>query len=121
MLDKFTKNKEEIKVIAPFVNMYEQENKIVLAVEMPGVDKTTLDVHVDDNQLIVKGKKGKEDVGKEYKLIYQERIPVEYERRFEINTQIDRDRIEAHYKDGILKIGLTKSEAAQPKKITIKT
>ena len=121
MLNKLTKNKEDVRIVAPFVNMYEQDRKIVLAVEMPGADKGSLDVHVDGNQLIIRGKKVKDEIGKEYKLLYQERATVEYERRFEINTQIDREKIDSQYTDGILKIGLAKSEAAQPKKIMIKT
>lgn len=121
MFPKLSKNKEEAAVVAPFVNMYDQDQKIVLAVEMPGVDKATLEVYVNHNELIIKGKKKKEDVGKEYQLIYQERTVDEYERRFEINTQIDSEKIDAQYKDGILKITLARSAAAQPKKITIKT
>jgi HSP20 family protein len=85
------------------------------------VDKSALDVNLNGNQLIIQARKKKDEISKEYKSLYQERAPVTYERRFEINTEIDRDSIEAEYKDGILKVTLAKSEAAQPRKITIKT
>lgn len=121
MLEKFKKNKEELSIVAPYVNMYEKDKDIEIAVEMPGVDKKTLDVHLDGNQLVIQAKKKKEEIAKEYKLLFQERTPVAYERRFEINTEVDREKIQAEYKDGVLKVSLAKSEAAKPKKITIKT
>ena len=121
MLEKLKKNKEEVMSVAPFANMYEKDNDIVIAVEMPGVDKESLNVNIDGNQLIIQGNKKKDDIGKEYTLLYKERTLGSYERRFEINTQIDRNKINAEYKEGILKISLAKSEDAQPKKIMIKT
>ncbi|MDD3374110.1 MAG: Hsp20/alpha crystallin family protein [Candidatus Omnitrophica bacterium] len=122
MLEKFRKNKdEEETTVAPFVNIYEKDKEIIIAVEMPGVDKNSLDLNLDGNQLIIQGKKQKEEIGKEYTLLHRERRPVSFERRFEINTQIDREKIKAEYTDGVLKVSLSKSEEAQPQKIVIKT
>lgn len=121
MLEKLRKNKEDITVVAPYVNIYEKNKDIVLALEMPNADKDTLAVHLDGNQLVIQAKKKKDDIGKEYTPLHQERTLVAYERRFEINTEIDREKVDAEYKNGILKVSLAKSEAAQPKKITIKT
>lgn len=119
MLEKFRKNKEEYLQVSPYVNMYEKDNAIVLAVEMPGVEKNSLEVHLDGSQLLVRGKKRRDDIAKEYKSLYQERTLVEYERRFEINTEIDRDSIQAEYADGVLKITLARIQKAQPQKILI--
>ncbi|HOY10434.1 MAG TPA: Hsp20/alpha crystallin family protein [Candidatus Omnitrophota bacterium] len=121
MLEKFKKNQEQLAVVAPYANIYEQGKDIVLSVEMPGVEKGTIDVNLNGNLLVIQARKMKEEISKEYKPVYQERFPVAYERRFEINTEIDRDAIEAEYKNGILKVSLAKSEAAQPQKIAIKT
>jgi len=121
MLEKFKKNQEDLMIIRPCVNIYEQNNNIILAVEMPNVDKQTLDVNLDNNQLIIRAIKKKDEISKEYHSIHQERSRVGYERRFEINTEIDRDKIEAEYKNGILTVTLAKAEAEQPKKITIKS
>ncbi len=121
MLEKIKRKQEEVFVVAPFANMYEKDRNIILALEMPGVDKSTLDVRLNGTQLIIQARKRKEEVGKEYKPLYQERSPVAYERRFEINTDIDRGSVEAEYQDGILKILLAKVEAVQPCKIAIKS
>jgi len=120
MLEKLKRKQEDVFVVAPFANMYEKDRNIILALEMPGVDKSTLDVHLDGTQLIIQARKKKDEISQEYKPLYQERSPVVYERRFEINTDIDRGSIEAEYKDGILKVLLAKVEAAQPRKIAIK-
>ena len=121
MLEKLRKNKEDLTVVAPYVNIYEKDRDIVLAVEMPNADKETLDVHLDGSQLVIQARKKKDEIGSEYKPLHQERTRVAYERRFEVNTEIDRDKVSAEYKDGILKVALAKAEAAQPRKITIKT
>ncbi len=121
MLEKFKRDREELSVVAPFANLYEKGGDIVIAVEMPGVDKDSLALNLDGNLLIIQGRKKKDDIGKEYAPVYRERRLVVFERRFEINTQIDREKIRAEYKDGILKVLLAKSEKAQPKKITVKT
>ncbi len=121
MLKKLRRERETEEVVAPFANIYEKENAVEIAVEMPGVDKRTLEVDLERAQLIIRGRRRTEEVGKEFKPIYEERAAVTYERRFEINTEIDRDKIRAEYRDGVLKVTLPKAEAVQPKKIPIQT
>ena len=120
MLEKFKRNKEELPLVSPNVNMYQKDKDTVLAVEMPGADKESLDVHLGGNHLVIKGKKKKEEIRKEYELLHQERPLVEFERRFEINTEIDKESINAEYSDGVLKVSLARSEAVEPRRITIK-
>lgn len=123
MLDKLKlpHREDQALVVVPHVNIYGQEKDVVLSVEMPGADKTTLDVHLDGNVLAIRGKKKKDDVGKEYQLVHQERQPVEYQRTFELNADVDREKVRAEYTDGVLNVFLTRSEKAQPKNIKIKT
>ena len=113
--------KEGDPILAPHANIYDQGNEVALAVEMPGVDKDSLEVSLDGNLLYLKGRKKKEDVGKDYQIIHQERQGVEYQRVFELNADVDRESLRAEYVNGVLKIFLSKSEKAQPKKIKIKT
>gem|GEM_PF-1059662 len=121
MLQKWTQNKEENVDVAPMVTMFEKDDTIVLALEMPGADKETLDVNLDGNQMVIRGRTKKEDVGKDYKAIHRERRPVQYERRFEINAPVDREKITARYQQGVLEVTLIKAAAAQPKKIAIQS
>lgn len=118
---KFPKKDDEMVTVLPNANIYEQDNNIVLALEMPGVDKDTLDVTIDSNNLMIKGKKKKDVIPKGYDALYQERHFVRYKRTFELNVDVDRDKLKAEYKNGILKVSLPKSEKSQPKKIEIQT
>jgi len=121
MLDKFTRAKNGPVRVSPAVNMYDRNGDIILALEMPGADKESLDINLNGNQLTVRGKTRQEEIGKDYTPLHQERRGVEYERRFEINASIDRDKIQARYDNGILEVVLTKAEAAQPRKIMIQS
>ena len=116
MLDRFNfhKKNDSVVVVSPDANIYDQDNDIVLTIEMPGVDKGSLDVSLDGNLLYLKGQKKKEEVAKEYSLIHQERQEVEYQRIFELNTGVDRDRVRAEYTEGVLKVFLAKVQKDKP-------
>jgi HSP20 family protein len=120
---KFPKNQEseEIRTVFPPANIYEHKGDIVIDVEMPGVDKTGLTVTVDGNILKLKGTKTPDKVDKAYQLIHQERQWVEYQRSFELSSDIDTEKIDAKYENGLLKVFLKRSAAVQPKKIEIQT
>lgn len=121
MLDKLIKNKkDEMVTVRPNMNIYFEGEKIVVAVEMPGVDKDSLEINLENNNLFIRGRKRKEEVDKEYKELYKERLLVEYERIFELNADIDKEKIDANYENGILKVILNKTETAKPKRIEIK-
>lgn len=108
-------------VVEPFANIYEEGPSVIVALEMPGVDRETLAVELENQELQVHGRKRNEAVPKEYKAVCQERTAVEYQRTFEVHTHIDRERIQASYENGILKIMLPKLEVLRPKKIEIKS
>ncbi len=113
------KQDQETAVIAPRVNIYEQNQQVVLAVEMPGIDKKDLDVQVEGSRLKIAARKAGGDVPKEYSLVYGERVPAEYRREFELNADVDTEKIEAQYEDGVLKVFLARALKAQPRKIEI--
>ncbi len=123
MLNKwnFRKKEENVNpVVAPNANIYDQNKDIILEVEMPGVNKSTLDISLEGDVLTIRGKRDIDSVSKDYQLIHQERHSVEFLRSFEINTDIDRNDIQAEYADGVVKVILKKSEQVLPKKIEIK-
>ena len=113
------KNEDNIATVLPKANIFSVNDNIVLAVEMPGVDKSSLDVSLDGNLLTVKGKKKSDSISKGYTIVHQERELVEYKRTFELNTDINRDNIIAKYTNGVLSVTLEKTATAQPKKIEI--
>lgn len=120
LLKKNEKNDEQVKIVRPPVDISTKDNQIVLEVELPGVAKETVNVELHNNTLVISGRKSKDKVEEKYTAIYQERnTAVEYRREFEINSEVDHKNIKANFDNGVLKVSLSKSMEAQPKKIEI--
>lgn len=121
MLNRWIKSEKEGELkLSPLVDIQEYENKIIMSVEMPGVDSQTLDVSLHDDELTIKGMKVKENIPKKYTSLLQERMIAEYYRVFRINADIEEENIAASYENGILTIELLKTKKPEPKRIEIK-
>jgi HSP20 family protein len=92
----------------PPVDVKETEAAYLLAIEAPGLDADDLDVALDGDSLTVRGHKAeeREDATAAYRI--SERRFGRFERRFPITGDVDRQNIEAQYRDGVLKITLPK-------------
>lgn len=107
------------RVFIPRVDIYESKDSIVLLADMPGVDAEDVDVTLEKNVLTIRGSvKPMSFEGLD--LVYTEYDEGDYERSFSLPDDVDRDRIEATVKNGVLKLVFPKSEAAKTKKIAIK-
>jgi HSP20 family protein len=103
---------------APASDVAETEKAYVVTMELPGVDMKKLDITYEDGGVTVKGEKEKETTEGEC-CQCSERFSGPFARTIQVAGDVDRERIEATYKDGILKIVLPKSEEAKPRKIEI--
>ena len=110
---------KEKKWVPPF-DVVESEKQYTVTAEMPGIDVKDLDVTFSDGLLTIKGEKKqqKEEEGKDYHRI--ERYYGSFRRSFRIPEKIQDDNIDASYKDGVLKLVLTKATPGEPKKIEVK-
>jgi HSP20 family protein len=104
----------------PPVDIYETENGIVLAAELPGVAKENVSVEVKDNILTLKGERTANPNIKEKKFFRQERCYGTFQRSFTLQQNIQPNLIKATFKDGVLEIEIPKPEEEQPKQITVK-
>jgi HSP20 family molecular chaperone IbpA len=102
----------------PTVDIYENENEILLHADMPGVVKENISVDIDNGTLTISGVRKLEIKGA---ATYEEFSDVEYVRSFSVPQTIDVESVEAELKNGVLKLHLPKSEAAKPRQIEIKT
>jgi HSP20 family molecular chaperone IbpA len=107
------------RVFVPRVDIYETSEAIVLLADMPGVDETGVDITLEKNVLTLVGQIANED-RPGYSLAYAEYDAGDYERAFTISDEVDRDRIEATVKNGVLRVVLYKAEAVKARKIAIK-
>ncbi len=101
-------------VAEPAVDVIRDDGRITLLADMPGVDETTLSVDLKSDVLTLSGKSPVEEG-----LSYSEFGPVEYRRSFKLGEQIDRERIRASMKNGVLRVEMSLHPQNQPRKIEV--
>ncbi len=116
--EKNIEKTREMNEITPAVDIYENDDEILLHVDMPGVVKEDIKVDIDNGTLSIAGIRKLETKGI---ATYEEFTDAEYVRSFSVPQTIEVDKVEAELKNGILKLHLPKSEAVKPKQIEIKT
>lgn len=115
----FLRDESELRNWAPAVDIYEDDGKVVIKAELPGVDKKDIHVDVKDHVLTLSGERSYEKEMKEESFHRKERAFGRFERSFTLPEGLDADRIEADYKDGVLKIEIARPEEKQPKEIAV--
>ena len=105
----------------PAVDIYEDEQKLLLNLEVPGVKQENLDVRLENQTLTVRGERKFESEEKEENFHRIERRYGSFFRSFSLPTTVDTENVAAQYKDGVLKLELVKKASAQPKQIKIST
>ena len=103
----------------PAVDIYEDPQKVVLKLEVPGIEEKDLDVRVENNTLTVKGERKFEKEEKEENFHRIERRYGSFYRAFTLPSTVDTEHIGASYNAGVLKLELAKKAEAQPKQIKI--
>ena len=93
------------------------KNKVMVKMEMPGVSKENLDIKVDNDKLIVDGRKILNKPKGEYRL--KEIREGDYHHEFNIDQTIDRNSIKAEIKNGVLVLELGIKESEKPRKIKV--
>jgi HSP20 family protein len=102
----------------PASDFAETEKAYMVSMELPGIDITKIEVSFEDGVLTVKGEKTKETTEGE-NCDCAERYYGSFERILRISEKVDSDKIDATYKDGILKLTIPKAEGTTVKKILV--
>jgi len=100
----------------PAADIYETNSGYLIAIDLPGIERESLEIDVDENRLIVKGTRTIVE-SKQHRL---ERPRGRFLRTFSIPGSVDQGKIAAEYKDGVLQLSLPKRSEQKPKKIDIK-
>jgi HSP20 family protein len=103
----------------PPVDIYEDEHKLVLKLEIPGVRQQDLDVRMENNTLTVKGERSFQSEGKEENFHRVERRYGSFYRAFTVPNTIDANNIKAEYDAGVLRLELEKRPESKPKQIKV--
>ena len=104
---------------APSVDIYDHDEKIVIKAELPGVAKKDIHVDVKDSVLTLSGERSHENEVKEEDYIRKELAFGKFHRSFALPDGLDPKKIDADYKDGVLKIEIPKPEEKKPRKIAV--
>lgn len=119
MFDEFWHpvNLSQRRLAYPPLNISEDDSNIYIRAELPGMNIEDIDVTLSDESLIIKGERRMEE-GRYFR---QERPTGAFQRIINLNVKIERDKVGARMKDGLLEITLPKSEEVKPKQISIQT
>jgi HSP20 family protein len=103
----------------PAVDVYEDNEKVVLKLDVPGVQEKDLDIRVENQTLTVRGERKFESEEKEENFHRIERRYGSFFRSFSLPTTVDTENVGASYDAGVLKLELKKKASAQPRQIKI--
>lgn len=104
---------------APAVDIYETENELVLAAEVPGVEERDVEISVEDNTLSIRGERKFQKETKEENYHRIERSYGSFYRSFTLPNYIDQERIHAEHESGVLKVHMPKKPEVKPRKVKI--
>ncbi len=102
----------------PPVNVFTQNDDYVVIAELPGINKSDLDIKVQNRQLRLAGKKTVE-YDDHASLHRRERLAGSFDRTITLPTDIDPDGVKAEYRNGILAIFVPRAESAKARSVTI--
>ena len=104
----------------PSVDVSETGEEIRVKAELPGMDAKDIDVSLNDGHLTIRGERKKENEEKDENLHRVERRYGSFSRSFRLPVEVDAEKVEADYKDGVLSLHLPKSKENSERKIEIK-
>jgi len=108
------------RCFVPKADIYETDHEIIVLADIPGANEKKVDITLEKNILSISATI--EPVRTNgYELTYAEYEEGDFQRSFRLSDEIDRDRIEAAVRDGVLQLRLPKAQGAAARKITVQT
>jgi HSP20 family protein len=104
----------------PLVDVSETKDKLLIKVDLPGLEAKDVNVSVSGDILTIKGEKEKEEEEKDEHYYHCERYCGSFQRSFRLPVNVQADKVEATFDKGVLKITLPKTEGAKKKEIEVK-
>jgi len=108
---------QQLPVVAPEVDIFENDSEILLHADMPGVIKDAIAINIDNGKMTLSGMRRLVTSGA---AAWREFGEVEFRRTFSVPQSIDIEKVHAELSNGVLRLHLPKSEAAKPRQIEIK-
>jgi len=109
-----------MRTYMPAVDIYELDDTVVLLADMPGVSEESIDVTLEKHVLTIRGQVELQET-EESEPTYVEYYVGDYERTFALSDEVDRNKIEATIKNGVLRLVMPKADEAKTRKITVRS
>ncbi len=100
----------------PPVDIYEDEQALVLVMDLPGLQRDEIDLKVDHDRVTVEGNRARREAGTRVRL---ERPNGRFRRAFKIGVPVDAGAIAAIYRDGVLRVTIPRATRAQPARLRV--
>lgn len=101
---------------SPAADVYENDGEYEIVVDLPGIDRSALEISIDDNRLSIKGQRTVASPTSPQ----SERPRGRFLRTFSVPGSVDQSKIQADYRDGVLELRLPKRQEPKAKRIDIK-
>ena len=106
----------EQRPVSPAVDIFKEKDRLVMLIDVPGVPKDGIRVGIDNGIITISGQA---NIPQEGDTRYWEFSPCHYQRSFELSPDVDQEKIEADYKQGVLTIYMPRMEKAKPKEVKV--
>jgi HSP20 family protein len=104
---------------APRADIHETENEYLVQLDLPGLEKSDVKIKLEDGNLTVSGERKNEVDVEDEKYHRVERFHGSFSRSFRLYKNVERTRIKAGFKNGVLEITIPKADEVKPKEIEI--
>ncbi len=104
----------------PEINIWTNEDSTLITAELPGLDSRDINLSVQDQSLIIEGERKAYELQEGERFHRRERGYGEFKRAIQLPFPVNSDKIEAHFKNGVLSVTLPRAEEDKPKRIEIK-
>jgi HSP20 family protein len=110
----------ELEEIRTSVDIFEENGNVVVKAEVPGMKKEDIDITVTDHTMRISGKKKREEKVEKKDYYWEERSYGSFTRSFQLPSEVQTEKAEAKFKDGVLEIRIPKTEGARSKEKKIR-
>ncbi|MGM0568691.1 MAG: Hsp20/alpha crystallin family protein [Elusimicrobiota bacterium] len=104
----------------PALDVKEERDRIIVKAELPGLKKEDVNISLEDNTLVINGEKKHEEKKEDKGYYYRECSYGSFQRAVNLPAKVKDEKVDASYKDGVLRITLPKAQETKTKQIDIK-
>jgi HSP20 family protein len=114
------RGRREVAPAYPAMNVWTGEDGATVTAELPGVKAEDIDISVRNDSLTLRGSRERETLGEGESYHRRERRFGSFSRTFQLPFQVESDKVDAKFENGVLSISLPRSEAEKARKIKVK-